>query len=132
MMLKEKVPRVDGFSIEFFTICWDELQSDLLNVVFYFFNTSEMDKGVNCTAITLVPKMPSPTLVKDYRPIACCTTIYKIITKLITRRLKSVIGDLIVDALFAFIDGRCITDNILFSYKLFKGYNRKGISLRCS
>lgn len=30
-----------------------------------------------------------------------------------------------------FIEGRCITDNILFYHELFKGYNRKDISTRC-
>lgn len=57
--------------------------------------------------------------------------MYKIITKVLTRRLKNVIGDLIGDAQSAFIERWCITDNIIFAHELFKVYNRKGISLRC-
>ncbi|XP_070030860.1 uncharacterized protein [Nicotiana tomentosiformis] len=45
----------------------------------------------NCIAITLIPKIPAPTQVKDYRPIACCTTLYKIIAKILTNILKKVI-----------------------------------------
>nr|XP_009628540.1 uncharacterized protein LOC104118866 [Nicotiana tomentosiformis] len=48
-------------------------------------------KAWNCTAITLIPKVPAPAQVKDYRPIACCTTLYKIIAMIVTNRLKKVI-----------------------------------------
>nr|XP_009762494.1 PREDICTED: uncharacterized protein LOC104214512 [Nicotiana sylvestris] len=44
---------------------------------------------------------------------------------------KSVIRDLIEESQSAFIEGRGIADNILFTHELFKGYNRKGISPRC-
>ncbi|XP_070022716.1 uncharacterized protein LOC142176499 [Nicotiana tabacum] len=57
--------------------------------------------------------------------------MYKIITKVLTGRLKKVIGRLVGGSQSAFIEGRSITDNILFTHELFKGYNRKGISERC-
>lgn len=90
-----------------------------------------MDTSVNYTVVIWFPKVPSPTHVKDYRSIDCCTTVHKIITKMLTGRLKSVIDVLICDVQCAFIEGRCITDSILFAHELLKGYNRKGISLRC-
>ncbi|XP_019259627.1 PREDICTED: uncharacterized protein LOC109237728 [Nicotiana attenuata] len=57
--------------------------------------TSKMKQVWNCTAITLIPKGPAPTTVKDYRPIACCTTVYKVIAKVITKRIKKVIESII-------------------------------------
>lgn len=87
--------------------------------------------AINTTAITLVPKIPNPTKVKDYRPIACCTSIYKIISKVITGRLKKVLPGLIGSSQSAFIEGRSILDNIIFSHELFKCYGRKWISPRC-
>ncbi|XP_019242312.1 PREDICTED: uncharacterized protein LOC109222403 [Nicotiana attenuata] len=88
----------------------------------------KLPKAINNIAITIIPKVPNPTQVKDFRPTACCTTIYKIITKIITGRLKAVMNYLVGDSQSTFIEGRNITDSILFTHELFKGYTRKGIS----
>lgn len=88
-------------------------------------------KAWNCTALTLIPKVPSPTKVKDFRPIACCSTIYKVIAKILTNRIKRVLNSIIGCSQSLFIEGRNISDNILLSHKLFKGYTRKWISPRC-
>ncbi|XP_060195114.1 uncharacterized protein LOC132624337 [Lycium barbarum] len=130
-MPKEKAPGVDGFPIEFFTRNWEIVKKEVIEAVQNFFSTRKLDPTVNCTAVTLVPKKQTPTHVKDYRPIACCTTIYKIIAKVLTSRLKTVIDGLIGCCQSAFIEGRHILDNIIFSHELLKGYNRKWISLRC-
>nr|XP_016441126.1 PREDICTED: uncharacterized protein LOC107766791 [Nicotiana tabacum] len=80
----------------------------------------------SCTAITLIPEVPAPSKVKDYRPIICCTTLYKVVAKILTRRIRRVIEVIIGKSQSVFIEGRSIIDNILFSHELFKGYNRKG------
>ncbi|XP_070015914.1 uncharacterized protein [Nicotiana sylvestris] len=108
------------------TTC-DDIYEDVKD----FFVTGRLHKRVSSTAVTLIPKVQNPSQVKDYRPIACCTTMYKIITKVLTARLKPVIRGLIGRSQSAFIEGRSIIDNILFTHELFKGYNRKGISPRC-
>lgn len=130
-MPHEKAPGVDGFPVEFFTKHWQEVGDDVCDAVKQFFATGKMHKGISSTAVTLIPKVQNPSYVKDYRPIACCTTLYKIITKVITARIKRIIGGLVEESQPAFIEGRGITDNILFIHELFKGYNRKGISPRC-
>ena len=44
-----------------------------------FFNSAMLLKEVNSTTITLIPKVPNPSYISDYRPIACCNVIYKCI-----------------------------------------------------
>nr|XP_009759857.1 PREDICTED: uncharacterized protein LOC104212333 [Nicotiana sylvestris] len=78
-----------------------------------------------CTTITLIPKILASTQVKDYRPIAYCTTLYKIVAKILTNRLKKVIEVIIGKAQSIFIEGRNIIENIRFCHEPFKGYNRK-------
>ncbi|XP_075074555.1 uncharacterized protein LOC142162138 [Nicotiana tabacum] len=53
-----------------------------------------------------------------------------IIAKILTKRIKRVIEVIIGKSQSAFIEGRSIINNILFSHELFNGYNRKGLSLR--
>ncbi|GJR96166.1 RNA-directed DNA polymerase, eukaryota, reverse transcriptase zinc-binding domain protein [Tanacetum coccineum] len=80
---------------------------------------------VNATLISLVPKIPTPDKISDFKPIACCNVIYKCISKVMTNRIKGVLGFLVNENQSAFIGGRQITDNILLSQELFRGYNRK-------
>ncbi|XP_060202415.1 uncharacterized protein LOC132630831 [Lycium barbarum] len=62
-------------------------------------------KTFSVTAVTLVQKFANPTLVKDYRPIACYTTMYKIIKKVLTNRIKEVIGTIVSPSQTVFIKG---------------------------
>lgn len=78
-----------------------------------------------------MPKFPKPTYVKEFRPIACCTTLYKLIPKVINVRHKLVVDKPVGPSQSAFIVGRNILDNVILPYKLAKGYNRKGMSPIC-
>lgn len=103
----------------------------MLKVVHEFFVSGKMLKSFSFTTMTLIPKYDNPTMVKDDRPIACCTTFYKLIAKILTNRLKKVIRSIIVPSQSSFVEGRSIIDNILFSHELFKRYSIKGLSPRC-
>lgn len=100
----------------------------LFTAVKDFFTTCNLPMMITTTTITLIPKVPALLRVKDYMPIACCTTLYKIISKVITIRIKIVLDGLNGHSQLTFIEGRCIIDNILFSHEPFKDYSRKGIS----
>lgn len=76
-----------------------------------FFIIGTLYKAINCTTITLVPKVPNPNRVKDYRHIACCTVSYKIIAKIITSRLHKVMAHIILEAYARFISGRRVSSN---------------------
>lgn len=124
----DKSPGVDGYPVEFFTGQWNIVKHDVLKAVHEFFVTGKMLKSFSCTVVNLIPKCANPTMVKDYRPIACCTTFYKLITKILTNRMKKVIGSIIGPSQSSFIEDRSIIDNILFGHELFKWYSRKGLS----
>lgn len=81
--------------------------------------------------LTLIPKCENATSVREFRPIACCTILYKIISKILANQLKGVLDFIICGSQSAFVPGRLIFDKIIISHEPIKGYNRKQVSPRC-
>lgn len=91
-----------------------------------------MFKIVNCALVTLIPKTQNAKNMRDLRPISCCTTLYKIISKILINRLSKVISSVVDYSQFAFITGKVMQDNIIIAQELIKGYNRRQISPICN
>ncbi|XP_039007845.1 uncharacterized protein LOC120135683 [Hibiscus syriacus] len=69
----------------------------------YCFDISFILPAFNATAVVLVPKVPNPSLVKDFRPISYCTVIYKTITRILVRRLSTVFPSMVLKNQTAFV-----------------------------
>ncbi|XP_039038759.1 uncharacterized protein LOC120176401 [Hibiscus syriacus] len=128
----EKAPGPNEFSHFFFKKYWSIVGEDVSNDVNYFFCNSYIHPTFNSTTITLVPKVPNPCTVKDFRPSSCCSVIYKIISIIIVTRLIEFLPGIISLNRTSFIRGRDIIDNVLLAQEMVKGYGRKSISPRCS
>lgn len=126
-----KAPGLDGFNSVFFKKAWHLIKAYVYRAVQFFFQSKQMYMGVNCTSITLVSKLVNASHVKDFRPIACCTLLYKIISKVLTARLQRVVYEVVSECQSGFIPGRYIADNILLATELIKGYGRSHLSPRC-
>lgn len=80
----------------------------------------------NETHVRRIPKMKSSKRVSDYRPITLCTTHYKIIAKLLTKRIQPLLHSLISPSQSAFVPGRAISDNILITHEILHYLRRSG------
>lgn len=113
---------------DFFKSSWNVIKAYVLAVVHEFFDNNKLYTTINFTLVTMIPKNPKAKTMKKLRPIACCTTIYKIITKILASRLNKVIDDLVDDSQATLVSERVIHDTILISHELIRWYNCKYIS----
>lgn len=131
-MAKHKSPGPDVFPAEFFISTWDLTREDFTNAVIYLFNSCHMPRIVNSTAIALIHKCLSPNEMKHFRPISCCNTIYKCISKMLSCRIKTVLPSLVSLNQNAFIKKRIIGDNILLEQALCRNYHTDRGPARCT
>ena len=103
---KDKSPGPDGWTIEFFIDLYDVLGADLLKVVEDTRLFGRISACFNSTFIALIPKVDNPKSLHDFRPISLCNCIYKVITKVISQRLKDLLSDHISGEQFGFLKGR--------------------------
>ncbi|XP_062099866.1 uncharacterized protein LOC133805720 [Humulus lupulus] len=96
-----------------------------------FFESARIPLSLNSTLLTLIPKVDHPTNASEFRPIACCNTLYKCISKMLCNRLNLVLPALISQNQGAFIKNRFLAHNVLILQDLLKGYNRRNVSPRC-
>ncbi|XP_013624410.1 PREDICTED: uncharacterized protein LOC106330501 [Brassica oleracea var. oleracea] len=65
-----RAPGPDGLTASFYQTYWDIVGPAVVEEVQHFFNTGEFYTDLNHTNLCLIPKIPNPITMKDFRPIA--------------------------------------------------------------
>lgn len=86
-----KVPCPDGMSAIFFQKYWDIVGNDVTKMVLNVLNSNMSMDEINRTNIALIPKINNPTKMTEFRPIRLINVIYKIISKCLANRLKTIL-----------------------------------------
>ena len=76
-----------------------------------------MRDQVNDMVVVLIPNVPHPKMLTDFRPISLCNVLYKIVSKCLVNRLRPLLQDIISPSQSAFIPGRMITDNAIIAFE---------------
>lgn len=79
----------------FFKRFWHLLEDDLVAEVLGAVQNAAIPTGWNDTTIIMIPKVDNPDKVTQFRPISLCNVVYKIISKIISLRLKSLLPEII-------------------------------------
>ena len=108
-----KAPGPDGFPALFFQKNWKVCKQELVNLVEKAFRLGCIPDQINQTYISLIPKIPNPSSLSQFRPISLYSTSYKVLSKVIVARLRILLPNLISPNQVAFVPGRHIHDNIV-------------------
>lgn len=89
----------------------------VLEMVSHSIATSHIDEGLTKTLIVPIPKVDSPTTLRDFRPISLCNVLLKVVSKVIMNKFKlRPSHDSIIGALQrSFIPGRRTSDNTIIA-----------------
>ncbi|KAM1555078.1 hypothetical protein PS1_007619 [Malus domestica] len=113
-----RAPGPDGFTGCFYQDHWDTVGKDVIRIIKAFWHSGKLIRELNHTNLVLIPKVKCPKNMTQYRPIALCNVIYKILAKVLTNRLKLVMPKVISENQSAFVAGKQIQDNILVVHEI--------------
>ena len=123
-----KAPGPNGFTLELFKTHWETMKDDVLRVFCEFVKDGVIHGVTNETYVCLIPKKANSSKVKDFRPISLITSLYKIIAKVLSSRLKQVLADTIGESQGAFVADRQILDTVLVANETVEEYRKEGKS----
>ena len=120
----QKAPGPDGFNFSFIKSAWDVIKTDIYGIVNEFWPSAHLPRGSNSAFIALIPKIKNPESFRDFRPISMVGCVYKIVAKILARRLQRVMDHLISPYQTSFIKGRQILDGALIAGELIDSCKR--------
>jgi len=109
---KDKIPGPNGFPMDFFVGLFDLFGKDILKVDEESWINGYIHHPINENFIALIPKKDDPQCLEDFKPISLYHYIYKVIAKIISRRLTTILSKSISKEKFGFLEGRQLHEAI--------------------
>jgi len=110
-----KAPGPDGFTANFFHEFWELIKTEVWELVEESRSMHWILPSLNATFLALVPKGDEQNTPDNYKLIALCNVIYKLISKVLANRLKPLLPLLISPEQTGYVEGRQIMDDIILS-----------------
>ncbi|CAL9222937.1 unnamed protein product, partial [Arabidopsis halleri] len=79
-----------------------------IGTVSEFFQSDTLLKQWNATTLVLIPKSSNASKASEFRSISCLNTIYKVISKLLAKRLQQILSTVVSSSQSAFRSNSCL------------------------
>ena len=109
---RRKSPGIDGLSLEFYTANWETVRSELLLLLNHMFLDKHISRREKHRILVCIPKSTSPCTLENYRPNSLLTTEYKLLARILARRLRHILVDQLQNSHFCGVPGNSIQDAI--------------------
>lgn len=90
-----KSPGPDVFSFKFAQPFWGVFKGDLFGLFHYFYENVEFDHRFSESFISLIPKVRGPSPLNNFRLISLRGWVHKLVARVLTSRLCSIIDHLV-------------------------------------
>lgn len=96
----------NGFNFTFIKVAWNVIKEGFCRFFFEFHQRGRLNREINATCLCLIPKVPIPVRLKDFRHISLVRCVYKLLSKVLANRLRRVFHGIISSFQGAFVRDR--------------------------
>ena len=107
-----KASGLDGISREFYIWLWDTIREDMLGVMNQMYIHKSMSRRQQHDIIVSLPKDKGDITPAGYRPITLLNTDYKILARIMTRRLTPVLEEQLTSNQYCSVPGKSIVEAV--------------------
>ncbi len=108
-----RTPGSDGLPSDFYKFFWSDIKDLVCNSIEYALTYGELSIEQKRGIITLLPKkLKNRLFLKNWRPISLLNTDYKLLAKILAKRLQKVLPSIINHDQTGYLKGRFIGENI--------------------
>jgi hypothetical protein len=113
----DKAPGPDGLPAEFYKANSKWICNALVDLYNEAIDIGTLGRNINSGIIKLIPKEGDKSLIKNWRPITLLNLSYKILAKVMARRLEKILPKFICHSQTGFVKGRFILENLITSWE---------------
>ena len=120
---ENKVPGNDGLPFEFYKTFWHLLGESVVNSFNVAFESGILSTSQRQAIITLIDKKDKDrSFLDNWRPISLLNTDVKILSKILTFRIKKILPNIIHHNQSGYVEGRYIGETIRTKYDYYGVY----------